>query len=66
LREGGAVGESGRGAEKLQTPGGVGGDELFEKQPAEQPRQHAHRQEPGRQATRLLPSKETPPPGTII
>jgi hypothetical protein len=30
----------------LQAPGGVGGDELFQKQPAEQRRKHAHRNLP--------------------
>ena len=37
-------------AKELQAPGGVGGDELFQKQPAEQPREHAHRQEEARPA----------------
>jgi hypothetical protein len=36
LCEGVAVEEAGVGAEELQTAGGVGGDELFQKQPAEQ------------------------------
>jgi hypothetical protein len=44
----------------------MGGDELFQKQPAEQPREHAHRKKPGRQDTHLWPSKEMPPPGTIM
>ena len=37
-------------AKELQAPGGMGGDELFQKQPAEHPREHAHRQEEARPA----------------
>jgi hypothetical protein len=36
--------------QELQAPGGMGSDELFQKQPAEQPREHAHRQEEARPA----------------
>ena len=35
--------ESARRPEQLQAPGGMDGDKLFQKQPAEQPRKHAHR-----------------------
>ena len=45
FREGIAVREVGVRTKELQEPGGMGGDELFQKQPAEQPREHAHRQE---------------------
>ena len=37
-------------AEELQTAGGVCGGELVEEQPAEQAREHAHRQEEARPA----------------
>src|SRR4029077_18540826 len=38
FREGIAVREVGVRTKELQEPGGMGGDELFQKQPAEQPR----------------------------
>src|ERR1700736_1135332 len=50
FREGIAVREVGVRAKELQAPGGMGGDELFQRQPAEQPREHAHRQEEARPA----------------
>src|ERR1700732_2605862 len=50
FREGIAVREVGMRAKDLQAPGSMGGDELFQKQPAEQPREHAHRQEEARPA----------------
>jgi hypothetical protein len=54
-------------AEELQLAGGMSGGELLEEQSSEQARQHAHREEKfGRQATQLLPSRENPPPGTIM
>ena len=48
--EGDTVREFGVRAKELQAPGGMGGDELFQKQPSEQPREHAHRQEEARPA----------------
>ena len=44
-REGLRVGESGVIAEELQAAGVVRGDQLLQEQPAEQAREHAHRQE---------------------
>ena len=35
-------------AKELQAPDGISGDKLFQKQPAEQPREHARRQEEAR------------------
>ena len=46
LCERGAIREVGVRARELQAPGGVGGDELLQKQPAEQTRKHAHRNLP--------------------
>ena len=47
-------------AKELPAPGGMDGDELFQKQLAEHPREHAHRQEEARPAGRQN-SKAIPP-----
>ena len=48
--------------------GRVGGEQLLQHQPTEQPREHAHRQEeaPAGRTTQRVPSSEMPPPGTIM
>src|SRR3984893_4741910 len=67
FREGIAVRGVGVRATELQAPGGMGGDELFQKQPAEQPREDAHRQEEARPAGYPpLAVQGMPPPGTIM
>src|SRR5437868_3977207 len=43
--EGGLLGESGEITEKAEIAGVEGGLEVFEEEPTEEPRQHAHRQE---------------------
>ena len=55
-------------AEEVQAAGLVGRGEPLQEQPAEQAREHAHRQEeagPARDPA-LVPSSEMPPPGTIM
>jgi len=55
-------------AKELQAPGGMGGDELFQKQPAEQPREHAHRHKEARPAgyPPLAVQGNAPSQGTIM
>src|SRR5262245_55420823 len=64
-REGLRFGKVGEFAEELQRAGAEGILQFLHEQSAEQPREHAHRQEEaGRQATHRVPSTEGPPPGT--
>jgi hypothetical protein len=54
-------------AEELQAASVVGGEQLCQQQASKQPRQHAHgRKNPGRQDIQRSPSRETPPPGTMM